>query len=128
MKVEATKPLYDENKKPILEEDGKTQKAMRAEVDYNFGENLKEAVDLYGETVVHSAYVAEGKIQVQNLVRRLLEKGADQDAIEKELATYKIGESRKVTVDPAKAIYSRIPTMTPEEKKALIAELMAKGK
>jgi len=48
------------------------QAARRIELEFNFGVTLQEAVELYGEEVVFSAYVASAKVDAQALVRRYL--------------------------------------------------------
>jgi hypothetical protein len=91
-------------------------------VDYNFGENLAEAVKLFGEDVVFSLYRAKGVIIIQDLVRRLLTDGKTEEEVAKTIAEYKLGVvlPRGKKKSPKETLQAAIASAkTPEDLKAI---------
>lgn len=97
------------------------------EVDFNIPADLDGLVAAYGAGVVYGKAVDAITIDVQALIRRHL-KGTDKvpaksaEEIQKLVSAYKpgVGTVRKSPVDK---VSSLISSMTPEEKKALLASL-----
>jgi hypothetical protein len=97
-----------------------------AAVDVNLGANLDESVALFGAEAVHAGFVGSSTIAVQNIIRRLLEGGKNQEEIQAALAGWKPGTKiAGGTADPVKALKTKLATMSVDEAKALLAELKA---
>ena len=94
-----------------------------ATIEYNFGSNLTESIELFGETVVHSGFVADGKVTIQSAIRRYLEKGQDPNIL---TDTFKLGEKApSVAADPKATALAAFAKMTAEDKQALIEQIRA---
>jgi len=131
-------PLYelDANGKkvPITEKnsEGKTvQKALSATINYDYGDGLEEKIELFGEKGVEDMTEDRLDVILQNEVRRLLRSGYTEDEIQSILYKdgvniYKPGQRTRVKVSAIQAVKTELPSMTDEEKKALVALLMGK--
>lgn len=87
------------------------------------GENLQDAISRFGEEVVFSNYLANVKISCQSGIRRYLEAGLSQEAIQEKFDGYKPGVTLERVVDPVATLASRFAKMTPEEQAAAFDEL-----
>jgi hypothetical protein len=87
------------------------------------GENLQDARDRFGDEVVFSNYLANIKIGVQSGIRRYLEAGLSQEAIQEKFSNWKPGVTMDRVVDPVATLASRFAKMTPEEQAAAFKEL-----
>jgi len=100
---------------------------VKATIEYNLGATLKEAVDLFGETVVLSYFHAGAKIGVQDVLRRKLESNVSVDDAIKQMATYKLGiRSGRAAADPkqtAEIYLKALAASDPEAFKALVASV-----
>ena len=94
-------------------------------VTYDFGENLAEAVQLFGEEVVFTGFRHNATIALQGLVRPELDKGTDPEAIKQKAAAWKPGVVTRSASDPISAIVGKWATMTDEQRKALMQKLKA---
>jgi hypothetical protein len=107
-----------------------TAKAPKVEkeatVMVDLGENVQDAIDRFGADVVFSNYIANVKIGVQSNIRRYLEAGLDQDAIQEKLNSFKPGVTMERNVDPFSAMVNKLKAMTDEERLAKLAELKEK--
>lgn len=92
------------------------------EFDYSLGENLKEAVILFGEETVYGKFVQSAVVELQNIVRSAVE---NNDTVETAIAAavaYKIGDKRGRTVEPPQVIADRyLRSLTKEQRKTLMA-------
>jgi hypothetical protein len=94
-----------------------------AEIMYNFGSNIEEAIELFGADVVFTNFRVAGKIALQARMRSRIEKGQDVS----ELATlWKPGiQLERTPVNPVTAAKNAYANMTPEERAAFLEELKA---
>lgn len=130
--VTARKPLFEKDpdehgrKVKIVDKDGK-QKARECSMDYDFGDNIKESVDLFGEAPVHSAFVQASIVSLQGLIRSGLDRDEAPASIVARLATWKPGVTMPRMADPVSTLKAQFAsgTMTEEDKRAKIADLIA---
>ena len=100
-----------------------------AVVDYNFGADLNEATALFTAEVVHSCFVADGKVTIQAGIRRLLNAGKTQAEIEEYFKTYKLGvKATPIAGDPIARMLSKFGTMSPEEQADVLNKLREAAK
>jgi hypothetical protein len=100
--------------------------SKEAKILVDLGENAEDAIARFGAEVVFSNYLANVKIGVQSAIRRYLEAGLDQDAIQAKFENYKPGVTLDRVVDPIAAMAAKLAKMTPEEQEAAFAALRAK--
>lgn len=93
-----------------------------ATISFDFGKNLKEATALFGDDAVFGAYVAQGKIALQAVMRRYLAAGKDCQEL---LTLWKPGVTLERIIDKKAAAINTFAQMTPEDKAKFIAELKA---
>lgn len=107
--------------------DGNEDTSPSAEVEYDFGDNLGEAVELFGEDVVFSRFVAASVVDLQALIRRHLggEKPKTQDEISKLVAEWKPGVSSRKRRSNKEKAEELIAGMSEQEKAQLLEQLMA---
>lgn len=122
-KVEARYQLKDTEGNTILDEEGKPSWAG-AEVSYDFGDTLDDAVALCGKEVVHSQYMANAKVGLQAIVRAKLKAGLNSEQIQAIVDSWKPGMvTEKVTVDPFVAFSNAFKAGSPEKRAELLAML-----
>lgn len=98
--------------------------ARSVTVDYDFGENLEEAVGLVGEAVVFANYKASAKITLQALVRRHIAAGDDDDKIVAAVDAWKPGmPSERKVKDPTKNILEAWPKMSEADRADFLRQL-----
>jgi len=97
-----------------------------ATIMVDLGENAEDAIARFGADVVFSNYLANVKIGVQSGIRRYLEAGLDQDAIQGKFDDYKPGVTLDRVVDPVAALANKMAKMTPEEQEEAFTKLRAK--
>lgn len=99
------------------------------EVKYNFGDNLEDAVALFGAEVVFSNFKQNAVIALQGLVRRHLEMKEDKRKTDEQiLATvnaWKPGVATVKTTDKKAIIMEAFGKMSAEDQKALLEQLMS---
>ena len=101
------------------------QEIKSATIEYDFGDNLAAASKLFGDAVVYSQYKAQATVRAQAIIRDGLKKGKTQDEISAIMAGWKPGVKISIAGDPKANFLSLFSTMTPEERKATLAELRA---
>lgn len=98
------------------------------EVDFDFGNTLQEAIDLFGEEVVYSNYKKSAVIALQALVRRNLdkdgEKAVSEEDIIKAVEAWKPSVARIIGASQKEALFNKIDKLSDEDRKALIAKLL----
>ena len=107
--IKATKKINGEDKE--------------ATILYDFGGDLESAVAKFGANVVYSNFTRSAVITAQAAMRRFLEDGLDQAAIEEKMAAWKPGVSLERTFDPTAAFMAKYAQMTPEEREAALEKL-----
>lgn len=94
--------------------------------DFDFGTTTDEAVAKFGAEAVFNGFERSAVIAYQNKVRTLLNAGKTDDEIKTIMADWMPGVVTRtpgVKKDPKAAMLERFAKMTPEERKAFIAEL-----
>ena len=89
----------------------------------DLGDNLRDAVEKFGEDVIFSNYKRAATITAQAAIRRMLETGLDESAISDKMAGWKPGVALDRTVDPIAVLKAKLSGMSATEKKALLADL-----
>lgn len=95
--------------------------------EYDFGQNLNDAVAMFGADVVYNNFVDSAVITLQGLVRGKLSKGMTDSDIADVVSKWKPGVTLRThgTKDPMAAIKAKFAGMTAEEKAAFIDKLTA---
>lgn len=93
--------------------------------EINFGANLEEAKELFGEDVVYSLYLSDAVIKAQAVMRGLAVKGKTQEEITAVMAEWKPGQARVTGEAGLGSLMKKFEKMSPEKKKELIAKLLA---
>ena len=98
-------------------------------IEYDFGENLEDAVKKYGEAVVFDLYKAAASIRVQNVARTALLNNKTPEEVVKLAEKYVLGTSvSKGPRDPVRTAVSAVNKMSPEEEKEFILKLKERAK
>ena len=93
------------------------------EVEYEFGKDLDESIDLFGATIVHSKFVSASTVDLQAALRRCLENGQDPVAYAE---GWKPGmRAPSISKDPLAVATLAISQMSDEEKMKLIEQIKA---
>lgn len=100
-------------------EDGK----VTAVIGVKVGDNLREAVEEYGEDFVYDNYVRQVVVSAQGKVRRELDQGTPVSAVEQEFDDLDPTEKRTTVQDPQAQAMRALNKMSPEQK-ARFRELM----
>jgi hypothetical protein len=111
----------------ITVKDGRGEDAKSYTTDYDFGENIKASVKLFGEDVVHSNFTAKAKIALQDMIRPMLKDGKPKKEIDAAVGAWVLGVAvsrKKSQKEKAMDAYLKLPE---EERAALLAELKAAG-
>jgi len=107
-------------------EEGETVKIYdKAAIPFDFGENIEEAVALFGTEPVYATYLAQGKVQVQGAIRAQGEAGVPVEEIASRLSALKIGvRMGRVQVDPIAALKAQYALADEAGQAALLAQIM----
>ena len=104
----------------VIEVSAKTGEGAEASLNYDFGADLKDAVNKFGDEVVFTNFRKSAKIDLQSVMRRYLTAGKDVADL---LNIWKPGVTLERTVDPKAAAKNAFSKMSDEEKRAFIQEL-----
>ena len=97
----------------------------KASVDFDFGENIEDAVAQFGAEPVFALYLSQAKVQLQGAIRAQGELGVAADEIESRLTTWKPGvRMGRATVDPVVALKAQYEVADEEGKAKLLAQIM----
>jgi hypothetical protein len=99
--------------------------AGEAVVQYDFGEDLKEMVELFGENVTFTNSRSQMKIGLQAYMRRCIEAGKGQEEIAVLVEQYKPGVQMDRVVDPVAAAKSHFASLDEDGKRAFLEQLRA---
>ncbi len=94
-----------------------------ATILFDFGGDVDTAIEKFGANVVYSNFVRSSVITAQAAMRRFLEDGLDQAAIEEKMSGWKPGVSLERTFDPTAAFIAKYAKITPEEREAALEKL-----
>lgn len=105
-------------------------------VPYDFGDNLQEAVELFGDDVVFSKFKAAAIVDFQGVLRRGMfdEEGEGDDktlipvdsetlASRETISGWKPGVTTRVSKSPKEKALAALKGMSPEDIAAMLAEL-----
>lgn len=121
--ISARYQVKDENSNAVLDADGKPV-WQEADVTFDFGDDLDQAVALCGAESVFSNYKANATVALQGIIRAKLKSGMTTDQIQAIANAWKPGTVLgKTTVDPEQAIKSAFSTWSPEKQAAFLATL-----
>ncbi len=108
---------------------GSDGKPISIEIEYDFGDDLADAIKKYGEAAVFDLYKAAGSIRVQNVARSALLNGKTPEEAVKLASTYVLGTSFSTGPrDPVRTAVSAVSKMSPEEEKKFILQLKERAK
>jgi len=98
-------------------------------VNYDFGEDLDAAVELFGADVVHKAFAAQATVSLQSMIRSGIKGEKSDQEIQKNADEWKPG-ARKPARSKAEKVLDQFAEMDADAKAALLKELTAsvKGK
>lgn len=117
--VNATANLKDEN-------GNKTGDNREVEVQYDFGDSLSEAVELYGEEAVFNQYVQAARIGLQALLRRHGEDpNKSQDDLQEIADNWKPGEKRVQRKSTEEKVADLLAGKSPEEVQEILSRVGA---
>lgn len=103
---------------------GSDGKPVSVEIEYDFGDDLDDAVEKYGEVAVFNLYKVAANIRVQNIARSALFNGKAPEEVVKLASTYVLGTSfSKGPRDPVRTAETAVGRMSPEEEKQFILKL-----
>ena len=103
-------------------------KAASAVIEVNYAENVKEAVEMFGEDAVLSNAFANWRVTLQANIRSGLKRGETQEQIQARLADAKMGVAAQgAKIDPVQAYMAKFASATPEEQKKMLAELQKRA-
>ena len=109
VEIKAKKKVGDEDKE--------------ATIYVDFGEDLEDAINKFGEAVVLSNFKASAKITAQAAMRRYLEAKKSAEEVVKLMAAWKPGVAIERVSDPVAAFKAKFASMSPEEQIAALADL-----
>lgn len=98
-----------------------------ATVQYDFGDNLAEAVERFGEDVVYSRFKAAAVVDLQALIRRHLdgETPKSESEIQALVSEWKPGVSSRKRRSTKEKAEELIASMSAADRQALLDQLMA---
>jgi hypothetical protein len=94
-------------------------------INITLGKSLTDNVEMFGEELVLSAFMAEITRQAQSAIRTLLSRGLSAEKIAEELKDWKPG-SRISRAPTTQSIISAMMKLEPEAREKMIEELRAK--
>ena len=121
--LDARYQLKDENGNVLVDEEGKPTWAQ-ASVNYNFGDDLNQASEMFGVEVVFSLYKAQAKVAGQALIRTKLKAGLPTDQLQGVFDLWKPGMvMERVSVNPEDAVKAAFASWSPEKQAEFLAKL-----
>lgn len=97
-----------------------------AQFNFDFGDNVQQAIEKFGADVVFSNFKRSAVITAQAAMRRGLEAKKSEADIAAAMNNWKPGVALERTVDAVKSLIDSFATKTKEEQEAILADLMAK--
>lgn len=99
-----------------------------AVISFDFGKDLDEAREKFGDEVVFSNFKGAAVITAQAAMRRRLEQGKSAEQIAEEMKSWKPGVAlARGAADPAAALLAKFGGMDAKEQQDLIAQLREKA-
>jgi hypothetical protein len=94
-------------------------------VQYNYGDTLQEAIELFGEEAVYSLYAAKADIWVQDFARARMKAGDSLESIQAKLDARKIGVVTRTKKDPVQTFLTNFAKMSDAQKAGLLEQMKA---
>ena len=99
------------------------------EVAFDFGADVEEAVILFGDEAVLNGFIAQGKVNLQATLRRMMKPDADGNSksdaeIHTAILTWKPGVKTVTRKSPVEKIKALLGGLSDEQKAQLRAELI----
>jgi len=108
---------------------GSDGKPVSVEIEYDFGDDLADAIKKYGEAAVFDLYKAAANNRVQNVARTALLNNKTPEEAVALAENFVLGTSfSKGPRDPVRTAASAVSKMSPEEEKKFILELKERAK
>lgn len=105
----------------LTDEDGNsTGEKVTGSVEYDFGANLDEAVEVFGADIVYAQFKQNATIALQGIMRRAIQSGKSGDELQAAVAEWKPGVRTRTGKSPADKIKTLLAGKSPEE----IAEIL----
>lgn len=95
------------------------------EAEYNFGDNLKSMIALYGEDVVYNKAKSAMIVDLQGVMRNSIKAKKPAKEIAELIAKWKPGV-RKPSKSPVVKVQEHFAKLSVEDRKALLKELAGK--
>lgn len=92
-------------------------------VEYDFGDNLQDAAEKYGEDVVFQRFRSAATVDLQSLIRRGIKAGKDAATIQQEASEWAPGVRKTTKKSAEERIKEQFSKLSQEEREALMAEL-----
>lgn len=106
----------------IKDKDGNQIEEVEGNVEYNFGENLDEAVEMFGSDVVFSNFKQSAVISCQARIRAALTAGKRDNDLQAVIDEWKPGVKTVTRKSAAEKLKDLLSGKTPEEIAAILAE------
>lgn len=108
----------------IQEVNAKTRESDRVvSVQYDFGDNVAEAIELFGEEVIFSRYCGAAVIDLQSLLRRGIKGEKTDEEIRAIVSEWKPGVKSVVRKSAQEKIKDAFSSMSAEDKQAMLEAL-----
>lgn len=108
----------------VIEVSAKKEGFEEVTIQFDFGKNLQELTEKFGEEVVFTNARANMKITLQGVIRRYIAAGKTAAEIAEVCANWKPGMQMERTVDPISAARKAMANMDEDAKKAFIEKLL----
>lgn len=92
--------------------------------EYDFGDNLAEAVELYGEEVVFSRYKSAAVIDLQSFMRGLIRQEKTPEDIATAVAEWKPGVRKAAGKSKEEKARELLGGLSAEERAAILREFL----
>ncbi len=106
---------------------GTEEDAPSATVEYDFGDDLASAAEMFGDDVIFSRFVAAATVDLQALIRRNLkgENPKSEAEIQELVSEWQPGVSTRTRKSPLEKAAAAMDALTDDEKAALLESLAA---
>ncbi len=94
-------------------------------VSYDFGDNLDQAVELFGAELVFNRYESAVTIDLQALIRRGIKAEKTDEEIQELTNAWKPGIKQVIRKSAQEKIKDAFGAMSEEDKKAMLEQLMS---
>lgn len=101
--------------------------ARSYDAEYDFGDNVEEAIEKFGSELVFDGFVAKSVVEAQAKIRQMLEDGkSEQDITDFLTNVWKPGlKLPRASVDPKAAFAKYLAALSPEDRLKAIEDMQA---